>query len=183
MAGVGRTVGVPALLCVLALVGCTPDPGGPTPFPTPTATQTPSESAQERQERLDYAAAEKAYRTFRAEFNRLLRIGGRKHPTRTMTETAGGSYLKETAEVIQAYKGLGNHQAGAEKTAYVRRSGYSAQELELAVCEDTRSVRTLDLSGRIVGRGEIRAVKLTVRKTGSRWKLWSGSGRKVSSCD
>ena len=77
-----NTVGLQALAkraAVLVAVGClalgcTPQPGVPTPSPSPTATTapTPPETARERQERLDFEAAEKAYRTFRAEFGRVL---------------------------------------------------------------------------------------------------------------
>ncbi len=81
MNDVRRAVG--ALACALALVGCTPAaPAEPSPSPSP-AVQTPAETTQERQQRLDYAAAEKSYRTFRAEYERVLRAGGAKEPTRS----------------------------------------------------------------------------------------------------
>src|SRR3954466_5632221 len=101
MARVGRGLLTAALLCLLTAQGCSADLSGPSPSPSPTTpAQTPTESAQQRQERLDYAAAEKAYRTFRAEFNRILRAGGAVRPSTTMTRTASGSYLKETSDVI-----------------------------------------------------------------------------------
>jgi hypothetical protein len=182
MAGVGRTVGVPALLCVLALVGCTPDPGGPTPFPTPTATQTPSESAQERQERLDYAAAERAYRTFRAEYGRVLRAGGAKEPTKVMKATAGGDYLNTFSDVIRGYRKLGSHATGKEKIVFVRPRGHEPRSLALDVCEDDRMVRTIRRS-RTAGHGDLRQVELQLRRTNEGWKIWSGKGEVVESCD
>src|SRR3954462_9066966 len=121
MARVGRGLLTAALLCLLTAQGCSADLSGPRPSPPPTTpAQTPTESAQQRQERLDYAAAEKAYRTFRAEYGRVLRAGGGKEPTRVMKATAGGSYLREFAEIVMAYAGLADRQMGDEKVAYVR---------------------------------------------------------------
>ena len=53
------------LLATGSLVACGPEPTPTTaPTPSPVVSQTPTESAQERQQRIDYEAAEKAYRTF-----------------------------------------------------------------------------------------------------------------------
>lgn len=179
----GRTgVAVTTLLCAVVLAACTPDPVvQPTPSPTPTVA-TPTETAAERQERLDYAAAEKAYRTFRAEYGRVLRAGGAKEPTKVMKETAGGDYLKELAEVTEAYKGLGDHQVGTEAIVFVRARGYGTRELQLEVCEDGRRTEIIDRSGKKVGKGELRTASLQVRLLDDRWRLWSGKGRRVTSC-
>ena len=90
------TVGSCGAVLVLGLLvaGCTPEPGpnpSVTPVPTvttsapsPTASPTPTENAQERQQRLDFEAAEKAYLTAFAESGRLAMAGGTKKPTRLM---------------------------------------------------------------------------------------------------
>ncbi len=102
-----------AAACALALGACTGQPTpGPTPTLTPTVVETPPETAAEREQRLAYEAAEKSYRTFRAELGRVLRAGGAKEATPLMKQTAGGPYLKEFVEVIQAYKGLGDTTRG-----------------------------------------------------------------------
>ncbi|MFL6064756.1 MAG: hypothetical protein ACJ72G_08825 [Friedmanniella sp.] len=184
MARVGRGLLTAALLCLLTAQGCSADLTGPSPSLSPTTpAQTPTESAQQRQERLDYAGAEKAYRTFRAEYGRVLRAGGAKEPTSVMKATAGGSYLREFAEIVMAYAGLADRQMGDEKVAYVRHVGYSGDELELEVCEDSRDVRIVGSRGHTVGRGEVRKAQMQVRNTGDGWKVWSGRGRKVQSCD
>jgi len=182
--GMRRTAGATVLLGVLALAGCTtPDPAGPVSPPTPPVSQSPTETAQERQERLDYAAAEKSYRTFRAEYDKVLRTGGAKQATKVMRATAGGPYLKEFSEIVEAYDGLGLRTRGREEIAHVRRIGYAAEEVNLQVCEDSRNVEDLDHRGKSKGRGELRTASLQVRKVGGQWKVWSGNGKKVESCD
>ena len=179
----GRTgVGAAALLCALVLVGCTPDPAV-TPSPSPTATSaTPTETAAERQERLDYAAAEKAYRTFRAEYGRVLRAGGAKEPTKVMKETAGGDYLDTFTEVIRSYRTADSRAIGEERIDYVRFGGYTPTRLVLDVCEDGSNTKIV-IPDRSPEEGEIRTASIEVRKVGSKWKMWSGSGTKVDSCD
>ena len=169
-----------AAACLLALAGCTPaSPAAPSPTPSPVF-QTPAETAQERQERLDYAAAEKAYRTFRSEYNRVLRAGGAKKPTTLMSATAGGSYLAELARVARAYDGVGAHNAGKEQIRYVRHVGYGSHELLLDVCEDGRGITTKTRKEQL--HGEIRTARLKVRKVDDKWKVWTGSGQKVNTC-
>lgn len=179
----GRTgVAVTTLLCAVVLAACTPDPVvQPTPSPTPTVA-TPTETAAERQERLDYAAAEKAYRTFRAEYGRVLRAGGAKEPTKVMKETAGGDYLATFTGVAAAYRANGTKDVGLEKIGYVRPNGYQSTRLVLSVCEDSRKVKTTRQKegGEI---GEVRTAELEVRLIDSRWIVWSGSGRLAKICD
>ena len=99
------------------LAGCAADPAPPSPpSPIPTPTETaPTETALERQTRLDYEAAERSYRAFRREYRRVLADGGARKPTKVMTETAGGPYLAEYVQVIRAYKKLNYTQKGGEK--------------------------------------------------------------------
>lgn len=169
----------------LAATGCTPEPA-PTPTPIPSApsvSKSPTESPQERQQRVDYEAAEKAYRTFRAEYNRVLQDGGAENPTRIMKATAGNKYLAEVQRVAAAYNGFGYRQVGDEKIVFVKRIGHSATSVVLNVCEDTRQVHTEDKKRKIVGRGEMRLLDLEVEPQSGVWKLWSGTGKKVDACD
>ncbi len=175
--------------CLLAFLGtaCTPsDPPSPTPtgnVPSASPTPTPTENAQEREERLAYAAAETSYREFRAEFYRVLRAGGSKSATPKMKATAAGPYLKYFTELAQAYKGERVHSTGTERTGYARPAGYSSNSLVLDVCEDSRAVKDFDRKGRKTGSGEIRTARLEVRKVGGAWKVWDGTGKKASSCE
>jgi hypothetical protein len=179
----GRAV---AALTLVALVagGCTPDPTPSPPLtPTPTLSATPTESDQEREQRLAYEAAEKSYRTFRAEYRRVLRQGGAKEPTAVMKDTAGGPYLDTFAKIAQGYKIVGDHQRGREIIQYVRHGGYSTESLSLNVCEDGRPVQVIRKNGKQGGVGEVRTATLEVRYVGSTWKVWSGTGEMVKACE
>ncbi len=69
------SVGAVVACCALA-VACSPNQApASTPSLTPVAT-TPAESQIERQMRLDYEAAEEAYRANIAEQDRLYQAGG-----------------------------------------------------------------------------------------------------------
>ena len=89
------SVGAVVACCALA-AACTQEPAQTSsPSPTPAAA-TPTESQIERQMRLDYEAAEKAYRANRAEQARLYQAGGTTEATSAMRATATASYLRIT---------------------------------------------------------------------------------------
>lgn len=175
---VGRILAT-LILAGLVAAGCTPAALTPSP---PSVSQTPTETAVERQQRVDYEAAEKSYRAFRAEYNRVLRAGGAKVPTAVMKANASNGYLKEVQDVAEAYQGLGDHQEGQEAIVFVKRTGHSKSSLVLLTCEDTRKVAVIDKKGRKVGTGELRQLSLEMRLTSGKWKIWSGRGNKVASC-
>ena len=177
-----RAVRLVVLTSLLALLmGSCSQPDDLQPTPTPVVV-TPIENAQEREQRLAYEAAEKSYREFRAEYDRVLKSGGAKAPTFAMKKNAAGPYLKETSEVSQAFNGLGYHRVGLENIVFIRRNGYESGSLSLKTCEDSSNAKILNRDKKVVGRGEIRTIDLDVHLIGSTWKLWSGSGMKVDSC-
>ena len=111
------TVGSCGTVLVLGLLvaGCTPDPGTtpsvtPTPAvssptPSPSPTPTPTENAQERQQRLDFEAAEKAYLTASDETETAwLPRAAHPKPTRLLTENAVGAYLDVQMEDLRTLK-------------------------------------------------------------------------------
>ena len=91
------SVGAVVACCALA-AACSPDQA-PVSTPSPPPAATPAESQIERQIRLDYEAAEKAYRANRAEQDRLYQAGGATKATSALKATATGSYLRITVEV------------------------------------------------------------------------------------
>src|SRR5918998_5048971 len=94
-------VRIGAAIAGCALVAaCTPEPGAtttPTPAPpasvSATPSATPTETEIERQQRLDFEAAERAYRTSIAEQDRLARLGVSRS-TAELERTSTGRYLE-----------------------------------------------------------------------------------------
>ena len=172
--------------CVL-LAACTPANGTiPTPPPATSspASATPPETAQEREERLAYEAAEKAYRTFRAEYNRLYRAeGGSAKPTIVMKDNAAGPYLRSMLAFLKHKVDNDRHSDRGVRIAYVRPGGYSPKELILLVCEDGSRVKIFDTTGKQVSHGGVSKLTLYVRPIEGRWKVWNGDQEMVRACD
>jgi hypothetical protein len=171
--------------CVL-LAACTPANGTiPTPPPATSspASATPPETAQEREERLAYKAAEKAYRTFAAEYARLQQqSGGNGEPTETMRDNAAGPYLKAMTGFLRSKAEKGTHSDSAVRIAYVVPGGYSVNELILLVCQDGSKVKVLDSSNKRVGTGTVSKLTIYLRPVAGRWKIWSAHQEAVKSC-
>ena len=171
--------------CAL-LAGCTPADGtipAPPPATSAPASATPPETAQQREERLAYEAAEKAYRTFRAEYDRISgRRGGSAKPTKAMTDNAAGPYLKTMRGFLRYKKTHGHHEDRGVRIAYVRRGGYSPKELILQVCEDGSRVRVFDDKDRQVSHGGTSELSLRLRPVDRRWKIWDGDQTIVKTC-
>lgn len=166
-----------------ALVACAPDEAPvPTQVPSsPSPSPTPSVSAAERQKQADFAAAEKSYRTFRKELSRVLRAGGARKPTVRMRATAGGPYLTNFTGVIQDFATAGARQRGSEKDVVLRATATRSGVVEMTVCEDSRSINYE--TPRNTYNGDLRRLHVLVRKAPDGiWRVWSGSGEKVSSC-
>jgi len=178
-------LGAFSAVCAL-LAGCTPADGTiPAPPPaTPASTSaTPPETAQQREERLAYEAAEKAYRTFAAEYARLQQQDeGTGGPTKIMTDNAAGPYLKAMRVFLRSKAEKGTHSDSAVRIAYILRGGYSADELILLVCQDGSDVKVLDRSNEVVGKGTVSKLNIYLRPISGRWKIWSAHQEVVKSC-
>ena len=175
-----RNLGGVVALCALAAACSHPPPPAPSPQPSPSTT-TPAETQLERQTRLDFEAAEKAYRSFRAEYDRLAAAGGTDRATPEMSETAAGPYLEVMTRFLAQTKAAGKRQQGSVRIAYVRYASYSPEELRLDVCEDGRKVRNVAKDGH-VSAGVAAKVTLYVRPIKGRWKVWNGDDLRVASC-
>ena len=172
--------------CAL-LAGCTPADGtipAPPPATPASASATPPETAQQREERLAYEAAEKAYRTFRAEYNRLHKSeGGSAKPTSVMQDNAAGPYLKSMLAFLKHKVDHERHSDRGVRIAYVHRGGFSPQELVLLACEDGSKVKILNRTGEQVSHGGVSKLTLYVRPIQGRWKVWNGDQEMVRACD
>jgi hypothetical protein len=177
------SVGAAVACCALA-AACTSEPApSSTPSPSPAAT-TPTESQIERQIRLDYEAAETAYRANRIEQARLYQAGGTTKATPAMRATATDSYLRITLEALRRIKNTGWHATGAtEIVGVVANGGWRESQVGLTSCEDSSVVRFIDRSGKDVtpsaDRRYVQALKVV--KRGGRWKVSEAITTKVTS--
>ena len=173
-------LGAALAMCSLA-AACTPQ-RAPDPAPSPTsASTTPAETQLERQTRLDFQEAEKAYRSFRAEYSRLAIAGGADRPTSVMKENASGPYLEVMVDFLAQTRAAGKKQQGVVRIAYVRPESHSPREVTLQVCEDGTKVRNVAEDGHI-SKGVAAKIVLYVRPIDGRWKVWNGDDEEVSSC-
>ena len=177
------SVGAVVTCCALA-TACTPEPTSTsTPAPTLAAT-TPTESQIERQMRLDYEAAEKAYRASTLEQDRMYRAGGAIKASPALKATATGSYLKITLQSLREVHKSGWHAKGkTEIVGIVRDGGWRQGRVGLTSCEDNSAVRFFDRTGEdVTPNVERRYVqKLTVVRVTERWKVSTADSTRVHS--
>ena len=177
------SVGAAVACCALA-AACTPEPAPiSTTSPTPTAT-TATESQIERQMRLDYEVAEKAYRASTSEQDRLYRAGGATKASSTLKATATGSYLRITLHSLREVRESDWHAEGGTKiVGVVHDGGWKPGRLGLTSCEDNSTIRFFNQQGEdVTPKGERRYVqKLTVIKVAQRWKVSTAESTRVHS--
>lgn len=186
-------LGAPALrqlgaaIVVSALVAaCTPDvvppPSSPTPTPSPTSA-SPTENALEREQRLAFEGAEKAYRLNMTEQNRVLAAGGAKQPPKLIRDTAAGAYLENVIRTMRLAHTEKWRIDNPTKVVAVTAQTYGSDSVTLVGCEDNRSVHILYGNGRKVTPAGSRLYlqSLTVRKYGSSWKVADVESREVKS--
>jgi hypothetical protein len=134
--------------------------------------------------RLDYEAAEEAYRSNRAEQARLYQAGGTTKATPAMRATATDSYLRITLEALRSIKKLGWHATGStEIIGVVANGGWRENEVRLTSCEDSSVVKFFDRAGKEVtpsaNRRYVQALKVVSRS--GRWKVSEAISTKVTS--
>ena len=121
------SVGAVVACCALA-VACTPEQPASAPSPTPAST-TPTESQIERQMRLDYEAAEKAYRANMAEQDRLYQAGGMlRSNCRRSGQRQPASYLGLALELLRDIKKSGWRATGDTPRSVALRRKWGWQE-------------------------------------------------------
>jgi hypothetical protein len=166
------SVGAVVACCAL-VVACTPVQPASSPSPTP-ASRTPTESEIERQIRLDYEAAEKAYRANIAEQDRLYMAGGTIVATPVLRATSTGSYLRISLESLRDVHRTGwRATSGTRIVGVVRDGGWRNGRVGLTSCEDNEIVRFVDRSGKDVTPKALALYvqALTVVRESGRWKV------------
>jgi hypothetical protein len=166
------SVGAVVACCALA-AACTQEPAPmSSPSPTPLLT-TPSESQIERKMRLDYEAAEEAYRANISEQDRLARAGGADRATAALKATAEGEYLSSAVASLALIKRQGWRGTGSTTIIGIGRVGWQEKHVRLVSCEDGSRLRLLDNAGRdVTPTGDSRFVqRLVVTQRAGRWKV------------
>jgi hypothetical protein len=174
------SVGAVVTCCALA-AGCTAEPASTsTAAPTPAAT-TVTESQIERQMRLDYEAAEKAYRDNIAVQDRLARVGGVQRSTRALKLTAEGDYLSAALASLAFIERKGWHGTGTTAILGVVHVGWQEKQVRLISCEDGSRLRLVDKSGQdVTPKGNARFVQsLTVAQREGRWRVSTFESKSV----
>jgi hypothetical protein len=174
------SVGAAVACCALA-AACTPEPASTsTPSPTPAAT-TPTESQIERQMRLDYEAAEVAYRANIAEQDRLARAGGVYKTTATLESTAEGEYLSAALSSLAYIKRKGWHGMGSTSILGVVQVGWQEERVRLMTCEDGSGLRLFDRAGKdVTPNGDARFVQsLSVVLRAGQWRVSTYESKSV----
>jgi hypothetical protein len=175
------SVGAVVACCALA-AACTQEPAQTSsPSPTPLAT-TPRESQIERQMRLDYEAAELAYRTNMAEQDRLYQAGGAVEATPVLEATATGSYLRISLKSLRdVHDASWRATAGTKILGIVRDGGWKGDRVGLTSCEDNEIVTFVDKSGKdVTPRGLALYVQaLTIVRVSGSWKVSAAMTKKV----
>jgi hypothetical protein len=134
--------------------------------------------------RLDYEAAEKAYRASTLEQDRLYRAGGATEATADLKATATGSYLRITLDSLREVHSSGWHATGStEIVGIVHDGGWRPGRVGLTSCEDNSTIRFFDRTGEdVTPNVERRYVqKLTVVRVTKRWKVATADSTKVPS--
>ena len=149
------------------------------PKPTPSASAT--ETAQERQMRLDQEAAVKAYTTSTKEFDRLLMAGGASKPTKTLKATTGGFQLEALMNALKTVDDNGWHTDRPAVRIVTANGGWTPTRLGITACEDTSKVKFLDKKGKEVLKDRERRYvhTLTATKSGGVWKITDGESKAV----
>jgi hypothetical protein len=174
------SVGAIVACCALA-AACSPDPApASTPSPTPVAT-TPAESQIERQMRLDYEAAEEAYRAAVAEHDRQAQLGIAS--SAELKRTATDVYLDFTLRSLRRSRDAGWRAKGETRIVDVVGSGWQQRIVRLVACEDSSGVQFTDKRGEEVTPRIRRTYvqDLTARKVGKDWKVADISSTVVKS--
>ena len=170
-------VSVGAVVACCALAACTSEP--PT-APTPAAA-TPVESQIERQMRLDYEAAETAYRANMAEQDRQSQLGIAEE-TDQLTSTASGDYLRFVLQVLRDIHDAGWRAKGSTVIRSAAPGGWKENQIQLRACEDSSAVKFTDKTGRDVTPSKVERTyvqDLTVTRIEGHWKVTDVESRPV----
>jgi hypothetical protein len=123
--------------------------------------------------RLDFEAAEKAYRASVAEQDRLSQLGVSR-PTTELKRTSTGEYLNFALAGLREIEKSGWRTIGEVRIVGVARGGWQERRVHLVACEDGSAIKVVDKKGQDVTPNKAIATyvqDLTVEKFDSNWKV------------
>jgi hypothetical protein len=132
--------------------------------------------------RLDWEAAEKAYRSATVEADRLARKGGVPKASPELKAVSTGDYLALVVDNLRLLQSKKWRFEGSVTILGVRRNGgWSDTQLDLLSCEDNSTWRLRDERGRDVTPKdqEDYIQSLTVKKQNGSWKVSDLSTKKT----
>jgi hypothetical protein len=174
------SVGAVVACCALASACSLDQSPASTPSPTPVAI-TPAESQIERQMRLDYEAAEEAYRANMAEQDRQSQLGIAVK-TEELTSSASDNYLVFVLQVLRDIRDSGWRARGTTTIRGVARGGWKEGQVRLSACEDNSAVTFVDKDGKdVTPKNGVRTYvqDLTVNRVRGGWKVSDVESRPV----
>lgn len=186
------------LPAALVLAGCTPTAPPTTSAPTPTFLCTPeaggaeSPCSQQDYEKMkardaQYEEAEKVYREFRAEYERVVRAGGSTSLSPKLKQVIGNQDLaKSLASQLRMFKAQGLHieGPGLEIKSVTRRPGVEMNGSSVAIefCSDGSST-AIKRGNTKVRSGGIANETAFFRDSGSGMKIVATTYEEVKKCD
>jgi hypothetical protein len=160
----------------------TPTPtASPTASPSPTASASPTETDIERQMRLDFQAAERAYRASFVEQDRLSRLGVARE-TAELKRTSAGSYRRVALLGLRDLEKAGWRTVNNGKIVGVTHGGWRENQVQLISCEDGSAVKLVDKAGHdVTPKNATRRFvqNLTVKKYRNDWKVTDAQSKGV----
>jgi hypothetical protein len=135
--------------------------------------------------RLDYEAAEKAYRANMAEQDRQSQLGIAVK-TSELTSTATDSYLLFVLQVLRDIRDSGWRARGTTNIRGVAPDGWQEGQVRLTACEDNSAVKFVDKRGKDVTPKNVARTyvqNLTIDRVKGHWKVADVESRSVKSYD
>jgi hypothetical protein len=170
-----------AVACCALTAACTAQPAPSNASSASPAATTPTESQIEREMRLDYEAAEDAYRHNMAEQDRQSRLGIAVK-TEELTSTSSGNYRQFALQVLREIRDSDWRARGSTTIRGITRDGWQKDQVRLSACEDNSSVTFVDKKGRdVTPKNVVRTYvqDLTVNRLERRWKVTDVQSRPV----
>lgn len=181
------------LIAVLSstTVGCTK----PTPTPTPTYTCTadtkrpagtcsPQDANEQAHDRALFEEAERVYRAFTAEYDRLAQLMDKGDARTALSKFATGSALEEAVALLKSQQDRGIHtDRNIELRNFrVNRAPRKDAITAISVCEDGRNVAQLDKAENALGHGRIVNTDVWFRRLDGRLVFFYWYGKEADQC-